>query len=244
MSQKIKAYGDLWGDGLVQLSFTLPVPAGPRAREAARVFAEGLGLRRTQVAWMEACGERFAFFVVYGYSEQELDFDAIHVPVVETPHLDFDELNALIEKEIGRKVVVLGACIGSDAHTVGIDAIMNMKGYAGDYGLERYPGFDARNLGAQIEPEELCDAVAEAQPDAVLVSQVVTQRDIHTTNAKRFLDLCRERGLRDGRIFILGGPRFDHKTALDLGYDAGFGPGTRPSQVANYLVHKLLGKVR
>ena len=47
--------------------------------------------------------------------------------------------------------MVLGACTGSDAHAVGIDAIMNMKGFAGDYGLERYPAFDARNLGAQVE---------------------------------------------------------------------------------------------
>jgi beta-lysine 5,6-aminomutase beta subunit len=53
---------------------------------------------------------------------------------------------------------VLGACTGSDAHAVGIDAIMNMKGFAGDYGLERYPWLDARNLGAQVENAALSRA--------------------------------------------------------------------------------------
>ena len=31
----VRAYGDTTGDGMVQLSFTLPVPAGPRAQAAA-----------------------------------------------------------------------------------------------------------------------------------------------------------------------------------------------------------------
>ena len=35
----------------------------------------------------------------------------------------------------------------------------------------------------------------------------------------------------------------DHKLALELGFDAGFGPGTKPSDVANYIVHALLKKL-
>jgi len=31
---------------------------------------------------------------------------------------------------------------------------------------------------------------------------------------------------------LLGGPRIDHKLALELGFDAGFGPGTKPSPAA------------
>ena len=36
---------------------------------------------------------------------------------------------------------------------------------------------------------------------------------------------------------LLGGPRIDHRLALELGFDAGFGPGTKPSDVANFIVH-------
>jgi beta-lysine 5,6-aminomutase beta subunit len=44
-------------------------------------------------------------------------------------------------------------------------------------------------------------------------------------------------------ILLLGGPRVDHRLALELGFDAGFGPGTRPSDVANFIVHALLKKM-
>ena len=54
------------------------------------------------------------------------------LPMIE---LDFHEINELIEKHLGRQVVVIGAAIESDAHTVGIDAIFNAKGFAGNYGL-------------------------------------------------------------------------------------------------------------
>jgi len=54
-----------------------------------------------------------------------------------------------IEENIGRDGVIVGACTGTDAHTVGIDAIMNMKGYAGHYGLERYKGTRPMNWALQ-----------------------------------------------------------------------------------------------
>jgi beta-lysine 5,6-aminomutase beta subunit len=139
--------------------------------------------------------------------------------------------------------VVLGACTGSDAHAVGIDAIMNMKGFAGDYGLERYACFEARNLGAQVENAALARACLEHGADAVLVSQVVTQRDVHKENARQLLDELGRVGVRGRVITLLGGPRIDHRLALELGFDAGFGPGTRPSDVANYLVGEVLRRL-
>jgi beta-lysine 5,6-aminomutase beta subunit len=126
---------------------------------------------------------------------------------------------------------------------VGIDAIMNMKGFAGDYGLERYPAFEARNLGSQVENAALARRCVEAGADAVLVSQVVTQRDVHRENARQLIDELGRLGYRERVIALLGGPRIDHKLALELGYDAGFGPGTRPSDVANYLVGEVLRRL-
>jgi beta-lysine 5,6-aminomutase beta subunit len=55
------------------------------------------------------------------------------------------------------------------------------------------------------------------------------------------IDLARRLGLRDV-LLILGGPRIDHKFARELGFDAGFGPGTKPSQVASYVVQTLLSR--
>src|SRR5690606_10059984 len=136
-------------------------------------------------------------------------------------------------------LVVVGACTGSDAHTVGIDAILNYKGYGGDKGLESYKGFEVHNLGAQVENEELAAVARKVGADAILVSQVITQRNCHKENAAAFVELVKEQGFRDRVLLLLGGPRIDHKLALELGFDAGFGPGTKPSEVAGYIVEEL-----
>jgi beta-lysine 5,6-aminomutase beta subunit len=186
--QLVRPYGDRRGDGIVQLSFVLPVPAGERAREAALELARQMGFVQVHVAAMERAADGYAFFVLYGKTSAAVDYAALDVPEVLTRKRGFDELNEIVAREVGRRIVVLGACTGSDAHAVGIDAIMNMKGYAGDYGLERYPMFDARNLGAQVENAILARLAKEHRADAVLVSQVVTQRDVHKENARQLLD--------------------------------------------------------
>ncbi len=236
----VRPYGDRRDDGVVQVSFVLPVEVGERAREAATEVARQMGLSGIHVAAMEQAAEGYAFFVVYGRSSAAVDLSRIEVPEVKVRKLGFDELNAQVTRRLGRRIVVLGACTGSDAHAVGIDAIMNMKGFAGDYGLERYPCMDARNLGAQVENGALARACREAGADAVLVSQVVTQRDVHKENARAFVEELRKAGIRDRVLALLGGPRIDHRLALELGFDAGFGPGTRPSDVANFIAARVL----
>jgi beta-lysine 5,6-aminomutase beta subunit len=239
----VRPYGDRRDDGVVQLSFVLPVPAGERAREAGAELARRMGFADVHVAAAEPAAEGYTFFVVYGRTSLSVDWESIRAPEAVARKLGFEALNDLVAREVGRRVVVLGACTGSDAHAVGIDAIMNMKGYAGDYGLERYPMFDATNLGAQVENARLALLVKERKADAVLVSQVVTQRDVHKENARQLLDELQRQGVRERVIAILGGPRIDHRTALDLGYDAGFGPGTRPSDVANFIVSEVLRRM-
>lgn len=238
----VRPYGDRQDDGVIQVSFVLPVPPSNRAREAARLLLEKQGFVDVLVAHMEEAGEGHAFFVAYVKTQLAIDIDAIEVPEVKVEKLSMDELDAAIETNIGRKLVVVGGCTGTDAHSVGIDAIMNMKGYRGDYGLERYRMFEAINMGSQVPNEEIVARALEVNADAILVSQVVTQRGIHKDNSAQLVDLLRRRGLRDRFILLLGGPRIDHKTALELGFDAGFGPGTLPSDVANYLYQAVLSR--
>jgi len=236
----IRPYGDRKDDGVVQISFVLPVPVSEKAKEAAAQVAKKLGLTHVLVASMEKAGEDYSFFVVYGRTHLQLDFAAIEVPVIEHRKHGFDDLNDAIERDVGRKIVVVGACIGTDSHTTGIDAIMNMKGFAGDYGLERYRMFRAVNLGSQVEPRALVEKAKELEADAVLVSKVVTQRDVHKEDARNLIDAAKEAQIFTRTIWLFGGPRVDHKTALELGFDAGFGPGTKPSDVANYIYYRLL----
>jgi beta-lysine 5,6-aminomutase beta subunit len=93
-------------------------------------------------------------------------------------------------------------------------------------------------------------ARAPAAPaDAVLVSQVVTQRDAHLAGARALADAFSAGaasggaagGERGGRpLLVVGGPRFDPTMAADLGVDKIFGRGTTPREVASYLVHALI----
>lgn len=235
----LRAYGDREGDGMVQFSFTLAVPPSARAREAARRFAELHGLREPLVATMEECAEGYSFFVVYGHSAHSVDISKIEVPEIRTEALSRDQIEQRIKVRLGRKIVVVGACTGSDAHTVGIDAILNYKGYAGDKGLESFKMFEAYNLGAQVENDQLAERALALKADAVLVSQVITQRNCHKENAAALVELAKAQGWRDKIVLLLGGPRIDHKLALELGFDAGFGPGTKPSEVASFLVERL-----
>lgn len=241
----VSLYGDRENDGAVQLSFTLPVPAGDKAKVVAEMFCEKMNLKDPKVIHMEAMSDSFTFFVVYAVSDAKIDFKNVEVPVLDYPLYTMAQVNELVMKKIGRKIVVLGACIGSDAHTVGIDAIFNMKGYLGDYGLERYSCMEAKNLRAQVDTKDFVKKIIEYKADAILVSRVVTQRDAHITELTKLLDEIYDNEIIPGYILkICGGPRLDHRTALDIGYDAGFGPGTKPSQVASYIATELVHRLQ
>jgi beta-lysine 5,6-aminomutase beta subunit len=237
----LRAYGDRQGDGMVQMTFVLELPPSARAREVAKRFAELHGLADPLVATMEACAEGYCYFVVYGHSRHAIDASEIDVPEVRTEALSREDIEHRISTRLTRKIVVVGACTGSDAHTVGIDAILNYKGYAGDKGLESYKGFESYNLGAQVENEQLAERAIALGADAILVSQIITQRNVHKENATALIDLAKKQGWRDKVVLLLGGPRIDHKLALELGFDAGFGPGTKPSDVASFLVDWMCG---
>jgi len=234
----LRAYGDREGDGVVQMSFVLHILPSARAKEAARRFAEHHGLVDPLVACMEACAPGASFFVVYGASKHAIDPDAIMVAELEVPRLTRGEIERVVKEKLGRRLVVLAACTGSDAHTVGIDAILNYKGFAGDKGLESYKAFDVVNLGAQVENEQLVARARALGADAVLVSQVITQRNCHKENALALLEIVKLEPWTRRPLMLLGGPRIDHALALELGYDAGFGPGTKPSDVANLIVER------
>lgn len=238
----IKPYGDTTGDGAIQLSFTLPVKNGGVAREAAKRLCEQMNLENVQVVHQKDLGGDYTFFVVYARVAQAVDISSINVPEVSAPSWDMEKVNRIAREKLGRKITVVGACTGSDAHTVGLDAILNMKGFHGNYGLERYSEFVVYNLGSQVPNEVLVAKAQEVRADAILVSQVVTQKNIHLHNLTQLVDLLEAEGMRDRVILIAGGPRITHELAVELGYDAGFGPGTVPSEVASYVLQELLAR--
>ena len=188
----VRPYGDATGDGMVQVSFTLPLPHDKRAEGAALQLAAKMGMEPALLVHAKPIGDGFTFFVVYGSVTHLVDVREVTVIEREFPLLTSKEINAEIKKRLRRKLVVVGACIGTDAHTVGIDAILNIKGFAGEKGLEYYREIRVVNLGAQVSVPQLVARARAEKADAVLVSQVVTQRDAHLLNTQEMSAAFRE----------------------------------------------------
>ena len=238
--KKIKPYGDTMNDGKTQVSFTLPIPCGNEAIEAAKQLMKKMGFENPQVVFYKELTAGFTFFNCYGSCVHTVDFTTIHVPKVEATTWDMHQTDEYIKENVGRKLVVVGASTGTDAHTVGIDAIMNMKGYAGHYGLERYEGFEAYNLGSQVPNDEFIAKAIELKADALLVSQTVTQKDVHIQNLVELVEMLEAEGLRSKVILCCGGPRINHELAKELGYDAGFGMNSYADDVASFIAQEFV----
>ena len=107
------------------------------------------------------------------------------------------------------------------------------------------------NLGSQVGVADLVARAAAEHADAVLVSQVVTQRDAHLSNTREMSAAFHAGFVPESPktpktpeslkrpLLVVGGPRFDPSAAHDLGVDKIFGRGTTPREVASYLVHAL-----
>jgi beta-lysine 5,6-aminomutase beta subunit len=237
---QIMPYGDTMNDGKVQISFTLPIKNDAKATKAAMLFSKKMGLKDPSIVYQEELFENFTFFIIYGTLIHSVDYTEITLDEIDTELMSMEEINEFIKKNIKRKVVVLGATTGTDAHTVGIDAIMNNKGFAGHYGLERYEMLETNNMGSQVLNEDFIQKAIELKADVLLVSQTVTQKKVHILNLTNLVELLEAEGIRDDVILICGGPRISNELAKELGYDAGFGTGTFAEHVASFFIKELV----
>lgn len=236
---KIKPYGDSLNDGRVQVSFTLPLASDELGEAAALKCATLMGLSDPSVVHQEALSSAFSFYVVYGSMNALVDTDDLTIIKHDHESMSKERVEAYIKTHFKEDLVFIGASTGTDAHTVGIDAIMNMKGFAGHYGLERYKGIKAINLGSQVDNERLLEEAIKHQADVILISQTVTQKDVHIKNLTHFIELIEAENVRNDFILIIGGPRINHALAKELGYDAGFGPAHYAFDVASFAVTRL-----
>jgi beta-lysine 5,6-aminomutase beta subunit len=240
---RIKPYGDTLNDGKVQVSFSLPIDLSAKAVEAAKALAKKMGLIDPSVVHSEDIKNGFSFYVIYGSLKADVELDQIQVVEIEKTKHSKSDIEKMIQEHFDRDITIIGASTGTDAHTVGIDAIMNMKGFDGHYGLERYHGINAINLGSQVSNEDFVRIARDKHADVLLVSQTVTQKDVHLKNLIDLVELLETEGLRKDVILICGGARITHELAKELGYDAGFGPGSYAEDVASFAVEEMMKRM-
>src|ERR1700690_273121 len=108
----VRPYADHLADGLVQMSFTLPVPYSLAARRAALELAAKMGFEEPEVVHYEQLTEGYTYFVMYGRCTASVDFEALSGEGFDIEYMSEDEIERFAEEHLGRKVVVVGASTG------------------------------------------------------------------------------------------------------------------------------------
>ena len=102
---------------------------------------------------------------------------------------------------------------------------------------------EAYNLGSQVPNGEFLRKAAEVNADVLLVSQTVTQKDVHIQNLTELIELAEAEGVRD-KVYLLLRRRPHHpRPGQGLGYDAGFGAGTYADDVATFCSKELVRRL-
>ena len=111
----------------------------------------------------------------------------------------FKKVAAMIEPLLmeDRRDSALGSVVIStpkgDIHDIGKNIVAT---------LFKVGGFNVFDLGVDVKPEVIADAVAETDSTIVAMSALITPT---FQSMKRTVELLEERGLRDGRYVIIGG---------------------------------------
>jgi beta-lysine 5,6-aminomutase beta subunit len=240
--KKVRPYADHLGDGIVQFSFTLPVPYGLAARKAAQEWAAAMGFEHPEVVHYQELTDGYTYFVMFGESKATVDYASLSQEGFDVEYMSEEEIEDFAARTVGRPIVVVGAATGTDTHSVGIDAMLNLKGFHGHHGLEGYKAFQTHNLGSQVPNSVLVSRAIDLDADAILVSQTVTQQNLHISNLTELVEMVEAEGRRKQIILTCGGPRVSNELAKELGYDAGFSKGTYPHHVASFIVRELAAR--
>jgi beta-lysine 5,6-aminomutase beta subunit len=240
---QVKPYADHLGDGIVQFSFTLPVPYGLAARKAAQELARKMGFEHPEVVHYQGLTDGYTYFVMFGECTSTVDYASLSSEGFDIEYMNESEIEAFSKEHIGRPIVIVGAATGTDTHSVGIDAMLNLKGFHGHHGLEGYKTFETHNLGSQVPNSVLVARAIDLGADAILVSQTVTQQNLHVSNLTELVEIVEAEGRRRQLILTCGGPRVSNELAKELGYDAGFSKGTYPHHVASFIVRELAARM-
>src|SRR5476649_370705 len=88
----VKPYADHSDDGLVQMSFTLPVPYSLAARKAALELAGKMGFQEPEVVHYEQLTEGYTYFVMYWRCVQSVDFAALQGEGFDIEYMNEDEV--------------------------------------------------------------------------------------------------------------------------------------------------------
>ena len=239
---RVKPYADHLGDGLVQFSFTLPVPYSLAARRAALELAAQMGFEQPEVVHYEELTEGYTYFVMYGRCPQTVDFPALQGEGFDIEYMSEDEIEHFAAR----------ACRPPDRrrrreHRHGHAQRRHRRdaqpeGLSRPHGLEGYRAFETHNLGSQVPNSVLVAARSSSTPTRSSSRRPSPSRTCTSHNLTELVEIVEAEGRREAVILACGGPRVSNELAKELGYDAGFSKGTYPHHLATFLVRELAAR--
>src|SRR4030088_99907 len=93
-------YADHLDDGLVQLSFTLPVPYSLAARKAALELAGKMGFEDPEVVHYQQLTDGYTYFVMYGRCVQSIDFTQLQGDGFDIEYMSEEEIERFAEEQV------------------------------------------------------------------------------------------------------------------------------------------------
>src|SRR4051812_4915329 len=98
----VRPYGDHLDDGLMALTFTLPVPHTLSARRAALALVDDMGLVSAEIVHCQPLVDGYTYFVVHGRWPRTVDYAAMLDGGLDVEFLSEDEVEELAGREVGR----------------------------------------------------------------------------------------------------------------------------------------------
>lgn len=162
--------------------------------DVAAIINDGL------TAGMDVVGEKFEageYFIPDMLASAEAVGAAMEILA---PHLE--------KSGIKSKGSVLFATVQGDLHDIGKNIVSI---------LLRGAGFSVKDIGNDIEPQAIVDAVKEEKPDILALSALLTSTMM---SMKDTIEALKEAGLRDKVKVVIGGAPVNEEFATQIGADA------------------------
>src|SRR5258705_13924129 len=100
----VRPYGDHVDDGLVQLSFTLPVPFALSARNAALELARKMQLDEPEIVHCQRLSEGYTYFVLYGRCNQTVNLAELRHGTFDIQYMTERDIDGFIDEHIRRPI--------------------------------------------------------------------------------------------------------------------------------------------
>ena len=97
-------------------------------------------------------------------------------------------------------------------------------------------GHEAILLPPDYSPQEIIKIASDDRFDFIMISRTLGYGVAEILG--EFIDLADAAGIREETAIVIGGMAIRPELAAEIGFDAGFGPGTDPAQVRAYVENK------